>query len=75
MFPQLPAAVRVFLCTRPTDLRKGFDGLTGLVFATWLVFLGGATVALVAVLWFVETGRRRAAEEAAKAGHGGGGHH
>jgi transposase len=31
MFPQLPAAVRVFLCTRPTDLRKGFDGLTGLV--------------------------------------------
>jgi transposase len=31
MFPQLPAAVRVFLCTRPTDLRKSFDGLTGLV--------------------------------------------
>jgi transposase len=31
MFPQLSAAVRVFLCTRPTDLRKGFDGLTGLV--------------------------------------------
>jgi transposase len=31
MFPQLPVAVRVFLCTRPTDLRKGFDGLTGLV--------------------------------------------
>jgi transposase len=21
----------VFLCTRPTDLRKGFDGLSGLV--------------------------------------------
>jgi hypothetical protein len=21
--------VRVFLCTRPTDLRKGFDGLSG----------------------------------------------
>ena len=31
MFPQLPAAVRVFLCTKPTDLRKSFDGLTGLV--------------------------------------------
>jgi transposase len=27
----LPSAVRVFLCTRPTDLRKGFDGLSGLV--------------------------------------------
>jgi len=31
MFPQLPAAVRVFLCTWPTDMRKSFDGLTGLV--------------------------------------------
>jgi transposase len=31
MLPQLPAAVRVFLCTRPTDMRKSFDGLTGLV--------------------------------------------
>ena len=28
---QLPSAVRIFLCTRPTDLRKSFDGLTGLV--------------------------------------------
>ena len=27
----LPSAVRIFLCTRATDLRKGFDGLTGLV--------------------------------------------
>ena len=27
----LPSAVRIFLCTRSTDLRKGFDGLTGLV--------------------------------------------
>jgi transposase len=26
-----PSAVRIFLCTRPTDLRKSFDGLTGLV--------------------------------------------
>jgi transposase len=31
MFPQLPAAVRVFLCTRPTDMRKSFDGLQGMV--------------------------------------------
>jgi transposase len=31
MFPQLPAAVRVFLCTKPTDMRKGFDGLQGMV--------------------------------------------
>ena len=31
MFPQLSAAVRIFLCSRPTDLRKSFDGLTGLV--------------------------------------------
>jgi transposase len=27
----LPSAVRIFLCTRPTDLRKSFDGLSGLV--------------------------------------------
>ncbi len=31
MFPQLPATVRVFLCTRPTDMREGFDGLQGMV--------------------------------------------
>jgi transposase len=31
MFPQLPAAVRVFLCTRPTDMRKSFDVLVGMV--------------------------------------------
>ena len=31
MLPQLSAAVRVFLCTRPTDMRRGFDGLSGLV--------------------------------------------
>src|SRR3984893_19060683 len=31
MVPQLSAAVRVFLCTRPTDMRKSFDGLSGLV--------------------------------------------
>lgn len=27
----LPAQVRVFLCTTPTDMRKSFDGLSGLV--------------------------------------------
>jgi transposase len=27
----LPSAVRVFLCSRPVDLRKSFDGLSGLV--------------------------------------------
>lgn len=26
-----PSAVRIFLCTRPTDLRQGFDGLSVLV--------------------------------------------
>ena len=31
MLPQLSGAVRVFLCTRPTDMRKGFDGISGLV--------------------------------------------
>src|SRR5262245_47242260 len=31
MFPQLPAAVRVFLCTRSADMRKTFDGLLGMV--------------------------------------------
>jgi hypothetical protein len=30
MLPQLSAAVRVSLCTRPTDMRKSFDGLSGL---------------------------------------------
>ena len=27
----LPPSVRVYLATTPTDMRKGFDGLTGLV--------------------------------------------
>ncbi len=31
MFLQLPASVRVFLCTKPTDMRKSFDGLQGMV--------------------------------------------
>jgi transposase len=26
-----PATVRIFLCTRATDMRKSFDGLSGLV--------------------------------------------
>jgi transposase len=31
MFPQLPASVRIYLCTTPTDMRKSFDGLQGMV--------------------------------------------
>jgi transposase len=31
MLPHLSAAVRVFLCTKPTDMRKSFDGLFGMV--------------------------------------------
>jgi IS66 Orf2 like protein len=31
MLPQVSAAVRVFLCTRPTDMRKSFDAFPGLV--------------------------------------------
>jgi transposase len=27
----LPASVRVYLCTTPCDMRKGFDGLAALV--------------------------------------------
>jgi transposase len=27
----LPSTARIFLCARPVDLRKSFDGLTGLV--------------------------------------------
>ena len=28
--PTLPHGVRVFVCTRATDMRKSFDGLVGL---------------------------------------------
>ena len=48
----LSPRVRVFLCTEPTDLRKGFDGLSGLV----------QTVFAADVLsghWFVFLNRRR----------------
>ena len=27
----LPTTLRAFLCTKPVDMRKGFDGLSGLV--------------------------------------------
>ena len=27
----LPASVRVYLCVEPTDMRKGFDSLAGIV--------------------------------------------
>ncbi len=31
MFPQLPASVRIFVCTKSTDMRKSFDGLLGMI--------------------------------------------
>jgi len=31
MLPLLPAAVRLFVCTKATDMRKSFDGLVGVV--------------------------------------------
>ena len=31
MIPQLTGAVRIFVCTKPADMRKGFDGLSGMV--------------------------------------------
>ena len=31
MFPQLTGAVRIFVCTKPADMRKSFDGLSGMV--------------------------------------------
>lgn len=48
----LSPLVRVFLCTRPTDLRKGFDGLSGLVES---VFQGD----VLSGHWFVFLNRRR----------------
>jgi transposase len=31
MIPHLSGAVRIFVCTKPADMRKSFDGLTGMV--------------------------------------------
>jgi transposase len=31
MIPQLSGAVRIFVCTKPADMRKSFDGLSGMV--------------------------------------------
>jgi transposase len=31
MIPQLTGVVRIFVCTKPADMRKGFDGLSGMV--------------------------------------------
>ena len=31
MFPQLTGAVRIFVFTKPADMRKSFDGLSGMV--------------------------------------------
>lgn len=31
MMLSVPSTVSIFLCTQPTDMRKGFDGLSGIV--------------------------------------------
>jgi transposase len=31
MLPHLSGAVRIFVCTKPADMRKSFDGLSGMV--------------------------------------------
>ena len=31
MVPHLTGAVRIFVCTKPADMRKSFDGLSGMV--------------------------------------------
>ena len=31
MLPHLSGAVRIFVCTKPADMRKSFDGLVGMV--------------------------------------------
>lgn len=46
----LPASVRVFLWTKPVDMRKGFDGLSSLVSRQHNLFEGDL---------FVFVGRRR----------------
>ena len=55
----LPPTVRAFLCTRPTDMRKGFDGLALLVQETLkrdphgghLFVFRGRSGGLIKVLW------------------------
>lgn len=37
----LPASVRIYLFSEPTDMRKGFDGLTALVQAAGLTVYSG----------------------------------
>jgi hypothetical protein len=77
--PEVPVAKAMTFHASAPSLTPLFFALaagllvTGLVFTQWLVIFGGLVLALVAIVWFIETGRRRAAEEAAKAG--GGGHH
>lgn len=39
MMLSVPSSARVFVCTRPTDMRKSFDGLSGLVAETFPVDL------------------------------------
>lgn len=76
--PEVPEARQTSFHASAPSLTPLFFALAaglivaGLVFTQWLVIGGGAMLAVVAIVWFVETGHRRAEEEAAKAGHGGG---
>ena len=56
----IPAPIRVFLCTQPTDMRKQFDGLHGLVVEVlrqnplsgdWLVFFNKRRDRIKVLAW------------------------
>lgn len=60
----VPPSVRIFVCTEPTDMRKGFDGLAGLVttsicedvFAGHLFVFWNRRQTHVKVLWWDRSG-------------------